>query len=141
MTCLQDQIKQLEESVNLVQIEAALLKRFLYKLTSVFCHDKGYKMMKQIQKSINKFLAVDIAASLRAIHEQHSLISSAERFVFVPPKPKLEFVLVRLQGTARLLAQVLCYCQRFASFTIQKIHFGHFMNISVICMSFAARLW
>ena len=138
---LQQQTKMLEESVKLVQTEVVILKRFLYKLTSIFCHDKGYKMMKQVQKSINKFLAVDISKALVNLHEQHSLIYSTERFVYVPPKPKFQFALVRLQGTARLLAQILCYCQRFGSFVIQKIHFGHFVNINVISMSFAARIW
>lgn len=124
-----------------MQSEVNLLKRFLYKLTSVFSHDKSYKTSKQIQKSINKFLAVNISLALKSLEEQHSFSSSTDRFVFVAPKPRIEFVLVRLQGCVRLLAQVLCYSQKYGSQVIQKIRLGHFMNISVISMAFAARLW
>ena len=114
--------------------EIILLKRFLYKLAAVFSHDKSYKMLKHIQKTVSKLLETHVVSDLTSFQEQHTANSSSSKVIYVAPKPKYEYILVRLQGTVRLLAQILCLCQHYGSIMIRKMQLGHFVNITVISM-------
>jgi hypothetical protein len=71
--------------------------------------------------------------------EQHSV--SFANVMFIAPKPKYEYVQVRLQGIVKLIARILCLCQYYGSIMIQKMRIGHFIHIVAISMSFAARIW
>ena len=142
MAEFEENTKKLDAALNQVQKENTLLKCFLYKLTSVMSNDKSFKTTKQIQKSMNKLQELDLHSIFKSLLlEQDSQLFSAARYAFIPPQPRFQFVLVRIQGTSRLLAQVLCSCKNLGSLTLQKIHLGHFMNINIILMSFCARIW
>lgn len=121
--------------------EIMLLKRFLYKLAAVFAHDKVYKVLKQIYKTVSRALETNISSDLTGFQEQHTSSSTSSKIMFVAPKPKYEYILVRIQGVARLMAQILCLCQHCGSMIVKKLQLGHFVNICIIQMSFVSRLW
>ena len=133
-----EKTEKLKGFLMLMTSEVVILKRFLYKVAAVFSHDKTYKMLNQIHNSANRLLETDLVSDLTSFLEQHNLFANV---MFVAPKPKYEYVQVRLQGTVKLLAHILCLCQCYGSLMIQKMRIGHFMNIVVISMSFAARIW
>ncbi len=134
--------QKLQNILLLVNSEVVLLKRFLYKLGAVFAHDKSYKVLKHIHKTVNKFLQTEVACDLMSFQEQHTASpSSSSKMMYVAPKPKYEYILVRLQGTVRLQAQILCLCQHYGAIMTQKLQLGHFVNIMVTSMSITARLW
>lgn len=135
-----DKLQQLNTVVLSMKSEAILLKRFLYKLAAVLAHDKSHKLLMHLSKSVNRVLGTDLISDLTSFIEQHS-IKTSSKAVFVAPKPKYEYLLVRLQGLVRLLAQILCHSQNYGSMVAQRLHLGHFINIFVICMSFVSRLW
>jgi hypothetical protein len=131
--------QKLKEFLMLMTSEVVILKRFLYKIAAVFSHDKSYKVLKQIHKTVNKLLETDLVSDLTSFLEQHTV--SFANVMFVAPKPKYEYVQVRLQGTVKLLAYILCLCQFYGCIMIQKMRIGHFMNIVAISMAFTARIW
>ena len=134
-----EESQKLKESVVMMTSEVVLLKRFLYKIASVFYHDKSYKVLKQIHKTANKLLEADVVSDLTSFLGQHTVCFA--NVMYVAPKPKYEYIQVRLQGTVRLLAHILCLCQYYGSIMVQKMSVGHFMNAVTISMSFASRIW
>lgn len=136
-----EKLQELEELTVFMRSELGVLKKFLYKLAAVFAHDKSYKFLKRIETAAKKFQEADITSSIKSFHEQHTVNFTSAKVTYVAPKPKYEYVLVRLQGIVRLLAQILCYCQHYGSFMFQKMKTGHFVIIFVISISFAARIW
>jgi hypothetical protein len=134
-----EESQKLKESFVLMTSEIVLLKQFLYKIAAVFHHDKSYKALKQIYKTVDKFLEAGVVSDLTGFLEQHTVCFA--NVMFVAPKPKYEYIQVRLQGTVRLLAHILCLCQYYGSIMVQKMSIGHFVNIVTISMSFAARIW
>jgi len=127
-------------SVQILDAELLLLKRFLYKLNSAFRNDKSIKMQRQILKMCSKFVNLKITNIVENLQEQHTapkLHSSS----YVPPKSQFEYTLVRLQGAAKLLAKTLCYCQQSGRLIIPKMHQGHFISKCVISMSLSSRIW
>lgn len=140
LSSLNDHSKLIQEAISHVKSEMTVLNRFVYKIQAVFTHDKWFKIFKTIQKTGNKFMDLNLYDTIKNLQEQHGSFS-AEKFMYVAPKPKLEFVLVRIQGTVKLLAKLLCYCQYFGALILQRIDLGHFININVISMSLISRLW
>lgn len=129
----------LNECLTILESELVLFNRFLYKLHAVFKHDKGYKVLKQIQKSLCRFKQLNIQELIKHFQEQHCLSSTPHKFV--APRPVYEYLLIRIQGGAKLLSHLLCYCHTFGMIILQKLGKGHFININIISMSFTARLW
>ena len=140
LSSLNDHSKLIQEAISHVKSEMTVLNRFVYKIQAVFTHDKWFKIFKTIQKTGNKFMDLNLYDTIKNLQEQHGSFS-AEKFMYVAPKPKLEFVLVQIQGTVKLLAKLLCYCQYFGALILQRIDLGHFININVISMSLISRLW
>lgn len=120
--------------------ELLLLKRFVYKLTSVFRNDKSIRMLRQILKMCLKLIDMKIIDTIENLEEQHTA-PKPHSLSYVPPKSKFEYTLVRLQGATKLLAQILCYCQHSGRLIIPKMHMGHFISICVISMSLTSRIW
>lgn len=131
----------LKECLTLIDSEEVLFKRFLYKLNSVFIHDKGFKVLKQIQKAVIKFKLINIQELVTRFQEQHSFTLNSPKLIHVAPRPVYEHLLIRTQGGARLLAQTLCYCHAFGLVVLQKVQQSHFINVNIISMGFAARFW
>ena len=140
---LEDKKSELEKIVNSMKAEIVVLKRFIYKIATIFAHDKTYKVLKQIYTAAGKLLRTDLLSDVEIFQGQHTYSSeyATARTMYVAPRPKYEFVLVRLQGNIALLAQILCLCQHYGSVLVQRIHLGHFINIFIICMSSTSRLW
>ncbi|KAK4016825.1 hypothetical protein OUZ56_031791 [Daphnia magna] len=133
--------QKLMDFMSLMTSEVVLLTRFLYKLRAVFAHDKSYKVLKQIQKMVQKLLKTNLVSDLTSFQEQHVVSVKTVNAIFVAPKPKYEYIQVRLQGIVRLLAQILCLSQHYGTIMIQKMQLGHFISIVVISMSFVSRIW
>lgn len=129
----------LRETLELMNAELALLKRFLYKLSAVFRHDKSLGVMKQILKCVTRFMSIQVADNIDDMVKQYTLCDSGK--LFVPPRPRFEFILVRFQGAARLLAQTILYCQHCIKLILARISIGHFVNIHIISVSMVARIW
>ncbi|XP_057366498.1 nucleolus and neural progenitor protein-like [Daphnia carinata] len=138
---LSEKSQKLKDFMSLITSEVVLLTRFLYKLRAVFAHDKSYRVLKHIQKMVNKLLETNLVSDLASFQEQHLVSLKTVSAIFVAPKPKYEYIQVRLQGITRLLAQILCLSQHYGTLMIQKMQLGHFMSIVVISMSFVSRIW
>jgi Domain of unknown function (DUF4477) len=134
---LRKQEPDLITSLSILSSESLILKQFLYKISAVFRQDKSTKGLKQILKSVKKFSDMQLNGITTHMIEQHSL----GNIIHVSPKSTYEFALVKFQGAARLLAQILCYCQHSVCATIPRMHQGHFINISVISVSLISRIW
>lgn len=144
---IQDFLKHLDEhkemlmsSTKILDAELLLLKRFLYKMTSVFRNDKSIKTLRQILKMSSKFIDMKIIDIIENLSEQHTP-PKLNSVSYVPPKSKFEYTLVRLQGAAKLLTKTLCYCQHSGRLIIPKMHQGHFVSKCVISMSLTSRIW
>jgi len=140
LTRLEEEKKKIALSVKVLETELSILNRFLYKLSLVFRNDKSIKMLKQIWKMTKKFVDMKIIDIIENLQEQHT-VPKLHSDVFVPPKSKFEYALVRLQGATRLLAQLLCCCQHSGRLIIPTMYQGHFISIRIISMSMTARIW
>ena len=134
---LRKQEPDLTTSLSILSSESIILKQFLYKISAIFRQDKRLKGLKLIFKCLKKLSDMQLNGITTHMIEQHSLGNT----IHVSPKSTYEFFLIKFQGAARLLAQILCYCQYSVSRTIERMHQGHHVNISVISVSLISRIW
>ena len=84
----------IKQSVTQAKAEIVVLNRFVYKIQTVFAHDKCIKIFKLIRKTSNKFLDVDLCEIIKNLYEQHGSCAT-EKSMYVAPRPRMEYALVR----------------------------------------------
>ncbi|XP_078036450.1 nucleolus and neural progenitor protein [Augochlora pura] len=118
--------------------EAAFLSRLLYRMKSKFRNDKGMKAMSKLNRALLNYL------SLRLEKEYENLRNYVEfehKYVKLPTKQMVEYVLVRTQGFAKLMARIEEVSKHAAHFLRSRLMLGHAWFIATIAYSVVSRIW
>lgn len=120
---------------------AALTSRLIARRASSFRHKYGFKLMRQTSvamcrlKDIN---IVDIIETFCGTIPDYKLSNGKQN---LPTRDNFEFVLVRLQSTAKLLLRIAC-CAREASVAfLNYIHRGFFIETCVVYVGVLSQIW
>ncbi|CAK9821047.1 Nucleolus and neural progenitor protein [Anthophora plagiata] len=125
-------------SQALLHKEAAILSRLIYRMKCKFRNDKGLKSMFKVNKALLKYLMLSLEKEYANLK---SYVSIGEKYVTLPSKQMVEYVLVKTQGFAKLMLRVEKVCKESAYFLKCRINLGHAWSIAIIAYSVVSRIW
>ncbi|XP_043490930.1 uncharacterized protein LOC122516824 [Polistes fuscatus] len=134
---LQRIIKDLEAQNDLHK-EAAILSRIIYRMKCKFRNDKGFKNMEKVNRALLNYLNLALEKEYKNFK---SNIELNGRFVILPSKQMLEYILVRTQGFAKLLARVEEVTKNAGIFLRSRIVLGHAWTITLVAYAVISRIW
>nr|XP_050854836.1 uncharacterized protein LOC127065887 [Vespula vulgaris] len=136
-TTLKHIIKDLE-SQNDIHVEAAMLSRLIYRMKCKFRNDKGFKNMEKVNRALLNYLNLALEKEYKSFK---SYIEFNDMFVTLPSKQMLEYILVRTQGFAKLLARVEEVAKCAGTFLRTRIILGHAWTVTLVAYAIISRIW
>lgn len=134
---LEKAIKDLN-SQELLHKEAAILSRLIYRMKRKFRNDKGVKAMSKINRALLNYLSLSLEKEYENLK---SYIEVDDKYVTLPSKQMVEYVLVRTQGFAKLLIRVEEVSKHSAHFLKSRITMGHAWSVALIAYAVVSRIW
>jgi Domain of unknown function (DUF4477) len=119
--------------------EAAQLSRFIFINCKQFRMMKGLHEMKKSHQALLRYLNMDLATSMETL--KGFIADEPGGKVNVPYRQSLDYILIRLQGLAKLLIRVVECSKYSASFFLGLIKAGSFYMKGVIFLSTLASVW
>ncbi|KAL2728594.1 uncharacterized protein V1478_006226 [Vespula squamosa] len=136
-TTLKHIIKDLE-SQNDIHVEATMLSRLIYRMKCKFRNDKGFKNMEKVNRALLNYLNLALEKEYKSFK---SYIELNGMFVTLPSKQMLEYILVRTQGFAKLLARVEEVAKCAGTFLRTRIILGHAWTVTLVAYAIISRIW
>lgn len=126
-------------NMEILHCEAAQLSRFIFINCKQFRMMKGLHEMKKSHQALLRYLNMDLAATMETF--KGFIADEPGGKVSVPYRQSLDYILIRLQGLAKLLIRVVECTKYSASFFLGLIKAGSFYMKGVIFLSTLASVW
>ncbi|PNF17720.1 hypothetical protein B7P43_G07383 [Cryptotermes secundus] len=92
-----------------------------------------------VNRGLLCYLSMDLAMVLNTIKPSPS--DNGYDTMCAPSRQMLEWVLVRIQGFARLFCQLMQLCQDAAFYMKCRLHLGHMWDVALISLGIVSRIW
>nr|XP_033336887.1 uncharacterized protein LOC117226537 [Megalopta genalis] len=125
-------------SQEILHKEAAILSRLIYRMKSKFRNDKGMKAMSKLNRALLNYLSLCLEKEYENLR---NYIEFDCKYVKLPTKQMVEYVLVRTQGFAKLMARIEEISKHAAHFLRNRIMLGHAWPVAIIAYSVVSRIW
>ncbi|KAK5644406.1 hypothetical protein RI129_005706 [Pyrocoelia pectoralis] len=120
--------------------EAALLSRFIYCMKTKLRHNKGLKVAAKINQALLRYLRTNITCQIETF--LHTLPRSfLEPPTYMPSRNMLQYLLVRLQGVAKLMVRVVETSKIAAQTFEELISIGHMWKIYFVGFGIVSRIY
>lgn len=126
------------ESQQMLHAEAAILSRLIYRMKSKFRNDKGLKGMSKVNRALLNYLSLSLNSEYKNLK---SYVESDGKYINLPSRQMIEYVLVRTQGFSKLLLRLDEVASHTAHFLKTRMSSGHAWSISVIAYAVVSRIW
>ncbi|XP_054002907.1 uncharacterized protein LOC128889361 isoform X1 [Hylaeus anthracinus] len=136
-TVLEKAIKDLS-SQELLHKEAAILSRLIYRMKSKFRNDKGVKEMFKVNRALLNYVSISLEKEYENLR---NYIDTDDKYVKLPSKQMVQYVLVRTQGFAKLMIRVEETSKHAAHFLKKRIGLGHAWTIAIVAYAVICRIW
>lgn len=137
LTVLEKVIQDLR-SQELLHKEAAILSRLIYRMKSKFRNDKGVKAMSKVNKALLNYLLLSLDKEYENLK---GFVEVEGKYIELPSKQMVEYVLVRTQGFAKLVSRVEEVSRHSAHFLRSRIALGHAWGTTIIAYAVVSRIW
>lgn len=104
-----------------------------------FRQDKGFRFMEKTNKLLKELLRFEISNDLNCF--LNSMPKKYEKDLYLPTKQMIEFVLVRLQGYAKLLCRIVESSTATAEYMKWRLNLGHFWTTAAVIVAIVSRIW
>ncbi|XP_015180954.1 PREDICTED: uncharacterized protein LOC107068754 [Polistes dominula] len=118
--------------------EAAILSRVIYRMKCKFRNDKGFKNMEKVNRALLNYLNLALEKEYKNFKSNIELNGT---FVTLPSKQMLEYILVKTQGFAKLLARVEEVTKNAGIFLRSRVALGHAWTITLVAYAVISRIW
>lgn len=119
--------------------EAAVLSRIIYRLKTKLRTWKYFKSLEKVKHALNIYFNTNLTSYLYNVVEL--IPAKYEKDTYLPTKNMLHFILVRIQGLAKLMERIYDTC-KIAAYQINKImYLGHFWKIKFILFAVISRIF
>jgi len=118
--------------------EAAVLGRLIYRMKSKFRNDKGLKSMAQLNKTLITYNTLSLVEEYKTLQ---NYIQKEDGILSLPSRQMLEYVLVRTQGSAKLMAKIEETARYAGHFLKARMGLGHAWNICLVAYACVSRIW
>jgi len=129
-----------KENIKILKEEAKLLNTILYKNHNRFRNDKGYKTLKMIDKSLQKFFDSPIHTTLPDLL-QFIPDSPVQINVHLPTLTMGQFCMLQCLQSAAVLSKLEILCRRSGLLNMQRLNLGHFWGVAAINLAVVGRIW
>ncbi|XP_072760560.1 uncharacterized protein [Anoplolepis gracilipes] len=126
------------DSMDILHGEAAALSRLIYRMKNKFRNDKGLKSMVALNKALINYYNMSL---LKEYKKLRSIIEMEDGIHILPSKQMVDYVLVRTQGFAKLMAKIENIAKYAAHFLKARINLGHAWSIAIIAYATVSRIW
>lgn len=124
--------------IDVLHKEAAVLSRLIYRMKNKFRNDKGLRSMIALNKTLIHYYNMFLP---KAYENLQSIIEMEDESYILPSKQMVEYVLVRTQGFANLMAKIGNIARYAAHFFKERMSLGHAWNIAIIAYANVCRIW
>ncbi|XP_069704122.1 uncharacterized protein [Periplaneta americana] len=121
-----------------LHLEAATLSRLLYRMKCKFRCDKGFKYLAKVNQGLLRYLTMNMEVVFQTIKPLHP--DSGYHTVSVPSRQLLEWVLLRIQGFAKLFCQVMKSCEQAGYYMTCRLYLGHVWDVALISLAIVGRI-
>lgn len=135
---LQETIDHLR-STEEFNTEADQLHRFIFMNCKQFRMMQGLHEMKKAHQALLRYLNLDVATAVESL--KGSICDSSSKRVSLPYRQNLDYILIRLQGLAKLLIRVASTSRKSAIFYLGLIKAGSFYTKGIVFLSTLASIW
>ncbi|XP_011343438.2 uncharacterized protein LOC105282854 [Ooceraea biroi] len=118
--------------------EAAVLGRLIYRMKSKFRSDKGLKHMAKLNKALITYNTMNLVEEYKTLRQY--IQKEGETFS-LPSRQMVEYVLVRTQAFAKLMARIEEIARYTGHFLKARIALGHAWSICLIAFACVSRIW
>lgn len=126
------------ESFNVLHTEAALLSRLIYRMKSKFRSDKGLKSMEKVNRALLNYLNTSFDKDYKFMLDYTEVNRG---IVSLPSKQTLEYILVRIQGFAKLMCRIESMSMMAASILQSRFYIGQAWAVAMIAYAVVSRIW
>lgn len=95
--------------------------------------------MKKAHQALLRYLNLDVATAVETF--KGSISDSATSKISLPYRENLDYILIRLQGLAKLLIRVISTSKKSAAFYLGLIKAGSFYAKGIVFLSTLASIW
>ncbi|XP_066145985.1 nucleolus and neural progenitor protein [Euwallacea fornicatus] len=134
---LEDGIKHFKKYMFLTN-ELAILSRILYRMKMKFRTSRDFKLLEKLRHSLDTYIEADFSRHLKTF--LNMVPSQFYTHTYLPSKNMLLFILVRIQGLAKLMERAYNTCLIIASELNQRLYIGHFWKLFVILFGLVSRI-
>ncbi|XP_066247692.1 uncharacterized protein [Euwallacea similis] len=134
---LEDGVKHFKKYMFLTN-ELAILSRILYRMKMKFRNSRDFKLLEKLRHSLDTYIKVDFSRHLKTFLDM--VPSQFYTHTYLPSKNMLLFILVRIQGLAKLMERAYDTCLIIASELNQRLYIGHFWKLFLILLGLVSRI-
>jgi hypothetical protein len=136
--------KLIEDAINYfahlddLDTEIEQISRFIYIGREQFRMLRGFQEMKKTQQAAHRFQRLDMLGAFEAFN---SYISDDSKTIHLPHRQNLDYILIKLQGLAKLLIRVVTCARKSVKFFLGFIRGGSFYIKGSVFLSSLSKVW
>ncbi|XP_043928672.1 nucleolus and neural progenitor protein [Protopterus annectens] len=134
-------LKSLKKKI--MKSEMQLLDSVLYVFHGRLRHHKTYHSLKQVQQCLKRLEYMNLRESIQHLADvcPRNLEHQNASTLLVPSQPLLEWVLLKIMGSCKLLLRLLdCCCKSFI-LCVQHLQWEEFIILNTVLAGLLSRLW
>jgi len=129
-----------KDNIKILKDEFKLLHTLLYKNHNRFRNDKGYKTLRMIEKSLQKFLGAQFHSVLPDLL-QFIPDSPLQTNVHLPTLTMCQHCMLQCLQSAAVLSKLEILCRRSGLLNMQRLNLGHFWGVAAVNLAVVGRIW
>ncbi|XP_001866590.2 uncharacterized protein LOC6049901 [Culex quinquefasciatus] len=129
------------ESLGSFDEAAAYLSRFATRWNNRFYNMHGFRLLKRLNQALVRFRSVDIVRILTNVFSTLPDGNYLEPVVELPTRGNVDYLLVRLQGVAKLFCRIVVLAKEAARYYVRFMSSGYFFNLSSMFLCLQAEIW
>ncbi|MBN3291497.1 NEPRO protein, partial [Polypterus senegalus] len=127
------------------KLEVSVLHGILYSYNHRLHHHKPFKAMKQVDQCLKRVYDMKLEAILQDLKDMCPTIlpkSTPKGSVHeVPSQPMLEWFLLKILGSCKLLLCAMDSCSKAFQLSVQFIRWEEYIVLNVVVIGMLSRLW
>ncbi|XP_060529060.1 uncharacterized protein LOC132703674 [Cylas formicarius] len=128
------------KSKNFLAREAAILARTIYRMKMKFRNSKEFKTLEKINRALKNYYSVNVVRDLKQFLDLLPREYDDES-TYLPTKNMLCYILIRLQGLAKVMTRIYDSCEIAADLFKKRLLVGHFWKIAIIAYAMVSRIF
>ncbi|EAT33345.1 AAEL014376-PA, partial [Aedes aegypti] len=120
---------------------AAYVSRFCVRWGNRFYNMHGFRLLKRLNQSLLRYRTMDLVRVLTNLNSLLPDENYLEKVVQLPTRANLDYLLVRLQGTAKLFCRIIVLSKDAARYFVRFMSTGYFFNVCSLFLCLLAEVW